>query len=335
MRLPPAAALLVVALLPLRLAASPAAPPPLPLTEPTVAAVARAYYGLVPPSRPAVEAFAPTPGLSGRVTDRRGRPVEGAQVVVEPRGGAATPAVETTTDGSGRYAVAPPAGEPGGELTLTVTAPGFARWALATARPADGRLDARLDRALDEPFWTALAAAAEPVERLWLLLEVIGARQMGAPAPTVVYPHVGALRADLGAVARSTAFAPPDDRAFTPRDRALALLAAWGDPADADLVAPYLERTPALRPGPPEAVGPTIDAVCARWADDHFAREKVETRTWHACDVPVTAPDGRHAVAVFRVRYAHWGYSHLLFLRKDDAGWRLHLAGEHEREHYE
>jgi hypothetical protein len=312
-------------------------PPPAPeLSADVVAAVAAAYYAR--PDGPPAPSKAPAKGgaaagadLAGLVTDRRGRPVAGARVVAEVERGA--PSLETTTDADGRYRV--PAPGLGDGVSLTVTAPGFERWSVSTVRATDGSVDVRLDRALDDGLWRDLAAAADPAERLWLALEVVGARTMGAVEAPAVFAHLGALRAELRAVAQSTAFARPDDRIFSPRGRALSLLAAWGDPADAALVAPWRAETRGVLPLPTQTRAATIGAVCALWADDHFRREKVETRTWHACDEPVLSADGARALTEFRVRYAHWGYSQLLFLVKESEGWRLHLARDHVTEHYD
>jgi hypothetical protein len=76
--------------------------------------------------------------ISGTVTDRQGRPVEGANVIVEGVGMREMPPPET--DPRGRYDYADYAMEPGA-MTVTVTAEGYEDSSTeVTLRPGDTRV---------------------------------------------------------------------------------------------------------------------------------------------------------------------------------------------------
>jgi hypothetical protein len=80
-----------------------------------------------------------------------------------------------------------------------------------------------------------------------------------------------------------------DDMNEAPADRARQLLAWWADPADADLLAGWLEKQRGIRPVTPALAAASEVEVCSQWAAEHFQREGVASHPpWHRCSAMAT-----------------------------------------------
>ena len=286
--------------------------------------VAQAYYAV-----PRGERRESTGVLSGIVVDRRGRAIAGARLVVK-KPASLRVIGESTTDDAGRFRIPR---VPKRVNVVTVTADGFVRWSVESRIAAEG-VTIPLDREVDDVFLSSLPAVADPEERLWGVLELVGARQFGLTLRDV-HPYIGGLRPDLRLIASSPAFARADDRG-TPADRARRLLTWWADPADADLTASWLAAHDSLRPPPTKLRSPFVDGLCSVWADVHFEDEEIPARgrTAHGCFERRLSKDGSRAHLTFWVRYAHWGYEmELVAINKGE--WELVLIGDGVIDHFE
>ena len=305
--------------------------------EPRVGAakvVAGRYYALLKeagerveePSRPS----ASPPHVTGIVVDRRGRPVASAQVVVQSWGEEQFGAGRTGADGRFDIQLTRKTDE---DLGLTVTAPGFARWAVAGSYKPHQLVGyrVRLDRELGRDFMTALAAEPDPESRIWGLLEIVGDRQLGFKV-AAVFPYLGALRADLRAIVESKAFTRPDDppREGSPDDQARELLAYWGDPADEPLVGAWMRVRRGVRSVPP-FTGDDLFSVCGTYAQYTSQQEDVAPR--FSCLEAAADAARTRALYDLNVRYAHWGYTEHLVLKREGTAWKLRFVVEGERVH--
>ena len=211
-------------------------------------AVAERYYARLPETGDGKSHRPPQPTATGLVVDRRGRPVADARVVIEC--GSDERHGEGRTGSDGRFEIL--YSHPEEKMGLTVTAPGFTRWAVAAVYDPHelAGYRVRLDRELGRDFLTSLVAEPDPESRIWGLLEIVGERQFGLEVADA-FPYLGALRADLLAIVKSQAFARPDDepRPGSPDKQARRLLAFWADPADEPLVRDWL-RASAILPVP-------------------------------------------------------------------------------------
>jgi hypothetical protein len=314
--------------------APPAAPPEV------FVAVAERYYALLAAAEaqeaPALErsrrAIWNTPAqvpaeATGMVVDLEGRPVAGARVDI---GGAQAGADGLTgVDGTFRIALHDRSYR---MLDLDVTAPGFDRWAFTAFYGGVQGERVQLSRTLSRDLLAAVAREPQTERRVWRLLEIVGNRPGSSLDPVAVFAGLGALRPDLRALVASRAFERPDDRNEAPADRARQLLAWWADPADADLLAGWLEKQRGFRPVTPALAAASEVEVCAQWAAEHFQREGVASRPpWHDCAAVATDPSGTRMLLRFDVRYAYWGYSQLLVAVREAGAWRLRLVvdGEH------
>lgn len=189
----------------------------------------------------------------------------------------------------------------------------------------------RLDRVVGDAYFTALDAEPSRSRRVSMLLDLVCMRESGSPELSALYPHLGALREYLLAVAQSAAFAVQDVQGESPADRAKDLLIFWYDPADE----PLIRRWVAEKQGRchlENKSGTTIEAVCADYADGHFSH-KTE-RTSNGFNTPVFGPGKDHALVEFTALYAHWGYSEYLVLIKQKDRWELKLVAEHMHIHW-
>jgi hypothetical protein len=287
----------------------------------TARAVAERYYALPPETRDGESHRPPEAMATGLVVDRRGRPVADAQVVIEDwddeRHG------EGRTGADGRFEI--PYSHPEKEMGLTVTAPGFARWAVAAvyeSRKLAG-YRVRLDREIGSDFLASLAAEPDPESRIWGLMEIIGDRQFSLEIPDV-FPYIGALRSDLLAIVKSRAFTRPDDdpRPGSPDERARELLAYWADPADEPLVRKW-KRAHSSSRSVPELSHEEKIVVCAEWAAESFRRQKIAAPPAPFCVVRATDAENTRALVDLRVRFAHWGYEEHLILVRERKVWKL------------
>lgn len=187
--------------------------------------VAGVYYVV-----PRAEALEWSGTLSGLVVDRRGRGVPNAVVTVQDVPGSEILG-RTATDDRGRFRIE---SLPEQADSVTVIGNGFVRWALDGQKAADN-VAIPLDRIVDKAFFEALPTLEDPVERLWAVMELVGARQIQLEMDAV-HAHIGSVRQELRLIASSLTSARIDDHSGgSPASRARRLLAWWADPADADL----------------------------------------------------------------------------------------------------
>ena len=263
-----------------------------------------------------------SPALAtGGVTDRSGLPVGGADVVIEAE---ASDEVlgQGTTDDAGRFKIALRDTSYRG-LKLLITKQGYAPGGRGAVDGGIVDCRVRMDRAIDVAYLSAVAAQADPEQRLWMLLEVIGYRQTDVKVEEI-YSSLGSLRPYLLEVIRSSAFAKEDGRRTSPAGRATRFLRFWRDPADSALFVA----------GPPiEISGRTIKDVCDKWADHHFKQERVEKRPENGFNESILGPEKKHALVTFAVWYANWGYAQHLVLVRHGEIWKLELVEDQYRWH--
>ncbi|MAE59863.1 MAG: hypothetical protein CMJ49_00750 [Planctomycetaceae bacterium] len=260
----------------------------------------------------------PPSSATGRVVDRRGMGIGGADVLIESE--VADPGLgQGKTDEDGRFDV-PLEHTAYRGLDVIVTREGYERSAYGSIYGGMVDFELKLDRKIDGTYLRSVVACENREERLWMLLEIIGDRQMD-PVIQEIYPFLGDLRADLLDVVRSGGFDAIDDGRSSPAERAREFLELWHDPADASL---FSDAAPA------DISGETIEEVCAKWADHHFEEmtDAPRTHNWWFDD-PIYGPDEQHALIRFGVMYAHWGYSQLLVLVRHDQVWQLGTVKEH------
>lgn len=269
--------------------------------------------------------------LLGIVIDFRGRPVEGAQVVVEGRGDDEV-LTRGVSDERGLFELRP--ASDGNPDAVVVTAEGMSRHAYAVSL-WQGVYMARLIRPISTSLIEETLSSDEEVDRLWTLLEVVGPRStFDETEEEILFPHLGALRPHLRSLIDSGDFDEPDDRSFSPAHRAVRLLALWQDDADHELTNQWIEDNRYARRPSRRVAGSTIEEVCQRFADVHFEREGVgENRTFHHCSPATVDEGGSHGLLTFEVRYAHWGYSIILILRREAEQWQLAFELEGTRYH--
>ena len=259
----------------------------------------------------------PPAAANGRVVDRKGGPIAGAAVVIQSRS-ADDMLGQCVTDKDGRFAISlmKPTSDRQPELSIIVTHQGQARWAQRGSFPG---VLVRMDRDIVPAYLGAVTTQADPEERLWMLLEIVGSRQMVLDVERL-YPAIGTLRPDLLQVIRSGKFAIKDDKRSSPADRARAFLEFWHDPADAELFSSV----------PPSVAisGKTIQEACKRWEDHYFAKAQGQ-RPMSSFSEPIVGADKKHGLVTFSVIYAHWGYSMRLVLLYDGRAWNLVMVQKH------
>jgi hypothetical protein len=273
-----------------------------------------------PPSNPRT--------ATGTVVDLWGERVAGAAVVVRPETGDRVLGAGKTDD-RGNFRVALSTAMYKG-LTLEVTAPGFARWAVGGLYGGLVDQPVRMSREIDAAYFGAVAAEKDRGRRLRLLLDLVGNRQTGMPEPPEIYAQIGLVRSDLADLVRSKAFEQKDDPRQSPADRALWLLFFWQDAADADLFGTYAAANPACKRLDGRDSGETADKACRAYADAFFGAGQ---RTEHGFSTPVYGPDQDRALVEFTVRYAFWGYSQLLVLVKTGDRWTVKVMCDYR--HFE
>ena len=260
---------------------------------------------------------------TGRVLDVHGRPVAGAVVdvsITNQRYESVTIGVGTT-DVDGRFALTL-ATRDYGDLGLGVEAPGFASWGRAGFPDGIVGEEIFLQRVIERGFLERLRSTRDPVQRARGALEIAASDHLADIEE--LFPYLGELRPELAAIARAGISAPrtrPDGP--TPAGGALRLLAYAADPADDDLVEPWMVENWNFRPAPALS-GASFHEVCERWREAHFAQQGIgEAAPRERRHKPVLDASGRHALLLWRVDYLHWGYSMYLVMRREGDRWVL------------
>lgn len=265
-----------------------------------------------------------------RITDRAGVPIPGAHIEVALNH-ADTPLASGDTDAQGEFCTA--GLERPGDIVVTITAPTYVRWAMISSW-AHVEQPIHLDRELDEAFLKAAVAETDPDLAKAMMMEIVGVRQMGLDQ-VALYPYIGDLRDKLLPFTTEPIWQTPDDRGlFSPASRASNLLSLWCDPRDVALIQAYITDQKTLLAAPKPMRAATVGEVTALWADHHFEQEGASP---HPYWYPGTAMglDGEHALVTFTVRYAHWGYSILLVMRRDEGQWALQHTVDWEHFHFD
>ena len=270
---------------------------------------------------------------TGLVVDVQGRPVAGAaiEVSITDRSYHSVTIGSGATGPDGRFLL-PLSTSEYGDLGLGVEAPGFEPWGWAGY--PQGIRDERivLGRKVDRAYLDSLQAL-NAAERSAAVLEIAASDEL--PEIEEMLPYLAALRPGLLELVRARTAAPATRRdGSTPADHAASLLAYWAEPADDEILAPWLTRMRGLKDAPALS-GITILELCGRWRTVHFEREKVSKHPpFSYCTDPVFDPDRVHGLLLFQVRYAYWGYNMYLVIRKEGERWVLRRVLDHEIQHY-
>ena len=260
---------------------------------------------------------------TGQVLDVHGQPVAGAavEVSITAQDYSSLTIGQGTTDADGRFALALSTTSYG-DLGVGIEAPGFARWGWVFPQGIVGE-EIVLNRIVDQVFLERLRSVRDPAERARGVLEIAASDDL--PEIEELFPYLGELRPELAAIARARTSQPKlkrDDS--TPADHAMRLLAMWADPADDTLVEPWMKKEWAFEPAPANLSGASIFDVCTHWGDFHFAKEGVSKRPPPSyCQHQIVDRSGRHAMALWLVRYMFWGYSMHLMMRRESDRWVL------------
>jgi hypothetical protein len=269
------------------------------------------------------------------VADVQGRPLAGASIEVSMtnRRYESVAIGRGVTDGDGRFALALST-DGYGDLGLGVQAPGFVRFGWAGYPQGITDEAVVLRRPIDRAYLEALRSVREPGERAARVLELAASDDL--PEIEELFPYLGELRAELAAIASAPVLEPEVRRdGATPAEHASRLLAYWADPADDRLLARWTKEARGFTSLPDDFAAPMIGELCALWRVEHFRREKVgEPQTYSACGVPLLDGTGTHALALFRVRYAHWGYDMHLVMRREGERWVLRAVAANRIDHF-
>jgi hypothetical protein len=301
--------------------------------------VAQPYYARLARQRAAENTLGRRSSIaSGIVLNTLDEPIAGATVsVIRVRTVAGLTKFDElakgVTDDSGRFAIAAKT-RPKDDIGLEVHAHGFMLW----RRWAGGTVESEsvvLNRIIDDAYFTDVEREGDPVRRLSLLLDLVGRRAFNSDdfdeRIEQYYPHLGSVREDLLAIARSTSFAVVDEYDQSPAQRAKNLLSYWFDPRDESLIRHWAEEDAFQHFRlDVEGIGGSPGEATSAYAEVHFAREP---KTFHYFTDAVFSPDCNHAYVVFVVRYANWGYWQPIVLLNEGGQWKVKLAGEGGRWH--
>jgi len=272
---------------------------------------------------------------TGRVVDVQGRPVAGAalDVSITNQEYHSVTIGRGVSGGDGSFAFRFTTNEYG-DLGLGVDAPGFAHWGWAGFPRGVMNEKIVLRRVIDRPFIEGLRSVRDPAERARRVLEIAASDDL--PEIEQMFPYLGELRAELAAIVRAGTTEPKARDDSTPTDHAARLLAYWSDPADDALVVPWVKKHWGGRAANVAHLGfsaASIQEICDRWREIHFADQGIKGRqTWSSCLEPVVA--GNHALALFRVKYAYWGYDMHLVMRREGERWVLRGVAENQIFHF-
>lgn len=275
---------------------------------------------------------------TGRVVDLQGRPVAGAAVEVSIMGQDYRRQTlgRGVSDVDGGFALSLSTNEYG-NLGIEVEAPGFVSgWDSFPRGIVDETIV--LGRIVDRAFLDALRSVRDPQERARRVLEI--AASDDPPEIEEMFPYLGELRSDLAAIVRAGITEPKGRRSErTPAYQASRLLAYWADPADDALLAPWIKKNWGARPAHVAHLGlaaDSIDEICHRWSEIHFVDQKIaaDRVPWNTCVQPLVDRTGTHALALFQVRYAIWGYDMYLVMRQESGRWVLRGVAENRLLHF-
>ncbi len=276
---------------------------------------------------------------TGRVVDVQGRPVAGAvvDVSITSQDYRSVTIGEGTSDADGRFALTLTTTDYG-DLGLDVDAPGFESWGWAGF--PRGIVDEKivLGRIVDRTFLEGLRSVRDPQERARRVLEIAASDDL--PDIDEMFPYLGELHSDLAAIVKAGITEPKGRRTErTPAYQASRLLAYWADPADDALIAPWIKENWGARPAHVAHLGLAGDSiyeVCHRWSEIHFVDQKIaaDRVPWNTCRQRLVDRTGTHALALFHVRYAYWGYEMYLVMRREGERWVLRGVGEDTLLHF-
>ncbi len=237
--------------------------------------------------------------------------------------------------GDGRFALNLSTNEYG-DLGLGVDASGFEHWGLAGFPRGIVNEEIVIHRVIDRAFLDGLRSV-DPEERVRHVLEIAASDDL--PEIEEMFPYLAELRSDLATIVRARTDEPRMRRTGrSPADQASRLLAYWADPADDTLVVPWIKKNWGGRAEHVAHLGLaaySIEGICDRWREIHFADQGIASdRPTSTCLVPVADRTGIHALALFTVRYKHWGYDMHLVMRREGMRWVLRGVAENRTHHY-
>lgn len=274
--------------------------------------VAAAYYG-----QGAARPAAPEPS---RVEDIQGRPLAGVSLRAFA-GDRAVGGARTGESGILELAFV----EPNGSVLLRLEAPGY----LPASATSSGQPERITLARSPARVHDALLSEVDPVERLWWALELVSLAADAVSSDDELFPYLGPALPELRQIAASPSFARPDLGLRSPATRAQALLALWGDPADASLLPADLQvKTPKIRGADPYA-------VCAAYDPVHRAQERMGPNHHGECYGMIRSVEGDRALVRYRVEYLAWGYEFGLVVAPEGEVWALQRAAMSLRWHNE
>lgn len=172
---------------------------------------------------------------TGRVTDRWGMPVAGADVRIVKEGEDAAPTGIGATGPDGNFDIAL-SGADYQELSIEVNARGY-ETCEQRGLPALVSYGVVVVRTIDSTYLDALVRETDPDRRLRALIEMLSGRNARGRALASRFPYVGLLRNDLRELLESHAFERQRGNVVEQVVReARELLRLWSDPADLDVV---------------------------------------------------------------------------------------------------
>ncbi len=179
----------------------------------------------------------------------------------------------------------------------------------------------------------APAIAGDPDRESWeprlrdLLAELDG--RAGFRWPAVAFEQVELLREKLALMAKIPDPGRGNDAWRGSREASL-LLALYDDPRDAEFRI-RAGRAFGLVPVKKVRSAPTAEAALALWRDDHFGTDG-GPHTFNTLEVLARTDD--RALGELYVRYAHWGYSVWVTLRREGGRWVVRRQMDGVRQHF-
>jgi hypothetical protein len=261
--------------------------------------------------------------VTGLVVDRMNVTVPGASILVTDES-AEQIVGRGLTDQQGRFAFGLFSASYR-SLSLHVIAKGYAKWIYDRVFGGIEDWPVLLDRTVDRSFMKTLAAAQDPEPRLWMLLEIIGARRSPVDIAEV-FPYLGELRGDLQRVVNAPAFYEKDDDSASPAERALEFLAYWREPADIAYLKERLSRKKFTIFRQTVIAGNSPSEVCGMWAASFLAQAELDPKPPSSCGKTRYSLDKRRALIELIIFEPYSTYSHILTMVNNGKGWELMLV---------